>query len=484
MEHYQRMKDLFDVMEEGHVLLEVIHTPPKSYDYVIREWNTAFVNIFSLEEDRVQDSYLKSIGVIQTENYLKLASLLEDVYLTQKPGKRDIFFCQALVDATVVATAHGNYIDLLLYNWSKRDVFGGIDKLQNLLKIFVSRKLCYIELTSDMTVCRLIGDIEKTFHLKRADIDQSSDFFSDLVYHKDYELFQQTVRQLHAYEVQQMTIRIIGHHGEETWARVDLMRIGSLIAAIFENVNGHKELEADYQTQKETLRSIQKLTQTGNWEWDVLSDQYHFSEGLMTLLDVAPREIADIKTLYRDRMTDVSCEMKQSMMGHQHIYEYLKNNGERIWLSDKHEMQYDAYGNPIKVFGITQEITQDKALYDKILKLNSEYEAIYQTVKAAILVVDVLENGHFRYMNANTEALEMFDCTLDEIVGLAPETIMGELGEQLVYHYTNCAKNMESIRVLERMNRYGQDCKLIMLLSPTIEEGRVKKIVVSAFEHF
>jgi PAS domain-containing protein len=484
MEHYQRLKDLFDVMEEGHVLLEVIHNESGHYKYLIREYNASFMDIFALHQGRIVDEHLHSIGVIKNENYLKLASLLEDVYLTQRPGKRDIFFCQSLVDATVVAMAQGKYIDLLIYNWSKRDVFGGLDKLNDLLKIFISRQLCYIELTGDMKVCRIIGDIEKAFHLKRSDIDRTTDFFRELIYYKDYEFFQQTIRQLQPHIVKQITLRVIGHHGEKTWARIDLLRTGKMIAATVENINNHKQLEQDYQEQKEVLRTVQKLTQTGNWEWDVLADQYRFSEGLMNLLDVAPREIDDIKILYKNRMAGASNEMKQSMMGHNHIYEYLKNSGERIWLADKHEMQYDHQGNPIKIFGITQEITRDKELYDKILKLNSEYEAIYHSVKAAILVVEVLDNGHFRYLNANTEALDLFDCAIEEIVGLAPEHVMGDLGEQLVYHYTNCTKNMESIRVLERINRYGQDRKLIMLLSPTIEGHRVKKIVVSAFEDF
>ncbi|MBN2897651.1 MAG: PAS domain-containing protein [Clostridia bacterium] len=484
MEHYQRLKDLFDVMEEGHLLLEVVSRSSNGYDYVIRECNEAFVTIFDLHREIVIDQNLHQIGVISGENYQKLTSLLEDVYMTQKPGKRDVFFSEHVVDATVVATVSGAYIDLLMYNWSKRDVFGGLDQMNELMKIFVSRQLCYMELNSEMHVYKLIGDFEKVFHVNRSDIDEKEDLFKNLIYHRDYDLFQQTVEQLQPHEVKQMTIRILGHHGEKGWARVDLMKTGSRIAAIVENVNSYKLLELEYQDQKETLRNVQKLTATGNWEWDVSNDQYRFSEGLMNLLDVAPREVDEIKQLYRLRMSEATCDMRQSMMGHQHIYEYLKNSGERIWLSDKQQIQYDMDGNAVKIFGITQEITRDKELYDQIVKLNSEYEAIYQSVKAAILVVEVLESGHFRYLNANTEALELFEYDLEEMVGAAPEALMDELGQKLRNHYTNCTKNMESIRVMEKIYRYGKDCKLIFLLSPTIEDGRVKKIVVSAFEHF
>lgn len=484
MEHYQRLKNIFDIMEEGHLLLEPIANNDGSYTYYIRECNDTFLSIFSLHKDIVLQQPLKNIGVISAENYLKLTSLFDDVFMMKEAGKRDVYFCQSLVDATVVATANSTYIDVLIYNWSKRDTFESVNQLDNLLKVFVSRQLCYMEMNSQMEVLRLIGDVEKTLHLSRTDVVTAKDFFKDIIYYKDYDLFFQKIKNIKEHEQHTMILRLIGRHGEKIWVRLDYIKVGHFISTIIENIDQKKQIEIAYEKKNDTLREVQKLTSTGNWEWNVLTDQYHISEGLMQLLDVAPREVDRVKNIYRERLTTVSSEMKQSMMGHDHIYEYLKADGNRIWLADKHQKKYDPYGNVVSVFGITQEVTKDKELYDQIVQLNAEYESIYHSMKAAILVIDVLENGHFKYSNVNTEALELFNIEYEDIIGNSPEDVMGDLGKNLLYHYTNSVKNKESIRVLERLSRYGQDYKIIVLLSPTIIDGRVSKIVVSALESF
>jgi len=484
MEHYKRLKNLFDVMEEGHLLLEPLSIEDGGKRFIIRECNDAFLSMFNLHKEIVLNKSFDSIGVVQHENYLKLASLLEDVYETESPGKRDIFFCQSLVDATVTAITSEGYIDVLIYNWSKRDAFDTAQNLENLTKIFVSRQLCYIEMNEQFEIVRFIGDIEKTLHLNRCDLQLSEAFFKDLIYYKDYDLFVQNIKQTNDKIYTDIHFRIIGQHGEKVWVRLDYIKVDTHIAAIIENIDVSKRVEADFQKNKETLREVQKLTQTGNWEWDILGDQYHISEGLMTLLDVAPKEVEGLKDFYRERLTSDPSEGRQSLMSHEAIYEFLKPDGNRIWLSDKHRKKYDDYGNLVSIFGITQEITEEKRLYDQIVQLNEEYESIYHSVKAAIMVVEVLENGHFMYSNMNAEALGLFDVTEEEVIGESPENVMDELGQRLLYHYTTCAQNKESIRVMERLHRYGRECKLICLLSPKIEEGRVTKIVISALESF
>ncbi len=484
MVHYERLKHVFDVMEEGHLLIEVKPQSTGDFSFVIKECNDAFLSIFSLHNEIVMNNELMSLGVIGGENYMKLATLLDDVYTTQQPGKRDIFFCESLIDATVVATASEAYIDVLVYNWSKRDSLGNLSDLEGLIKMFVNRSLCYMELDKSSKIVRLLGDVEKVMHLNRDSLDTTSDFFQELIYYKDFEMFSQKLESILENVRYNINLRILGQHGEKVWLRLDYMKVGTHIYVIIENIDHIKTLESAYHNERETLRSVQKLTQTGEWEWDALSDQYRISEGLMTLLDVAPKELEAVRALYKDRLISVSSEMSQTMMGKEHVYPYLKENGDQIWLHDKHEKKYDTYGNLTSIFGVTQEVTEDKKLYDQIISLNAEYESIYHSVKAGILVVDVLENGHFEYTNANTEALQLFDLDMDEIVGRSPESIMGNLGHQLLYHYTNCAKNKESIRVLEKLNRYGHEYRIIVLLSPTIKEDRVIKIVASVLENF
>ena len=484
MEDYQRLKNIFDVMEEGHLLLEINGDSNRNLTYYIRECNKSFLSIFNLEKTSIINKNLLELAIMGSENYIKLTTMLEQVYVSGRAGKRDLFFCQEAIDATVVASVHDQYIDLLIYNWSKRDIFGNPNKMEKLLKVFVNRQLCYLELSSNLQVIRIIGDVEKVIRLNHDDIKKNEDFIKNFIYQKDYDLFLQCIQHLEEHVSQHLTMRVIGHYGERIWIRADLLRTDGSIAIIVENIDHQKKIASDYEALKTKVRTVQKMKRLGDWEWDAMTNQCCISEGLMDLLDVAPKEIEGVKNFYRNRMFHLSNESDVTMMGHENVYEYLKENGQRIWLSDKHERRYDACGNVATILGITQEITRDKELYDQIVRSNSEYEAIYHSMKAAILVVDVLENGHFVYKNANTEAMAMFDYSLDEIVGISPEGLMGELGQQLMYHYTNCTRNKEAIRVLERLTRDGLDYKLILLLSPTIEKDRVTKIVVSAFEHF
>lgn len=118
---------------------------------------------------------------------------------------------------------------------------------------------------------------------------------------------------------------------------MDLIKVGQRISAIIENIDCNKRIEDAYLKKNSTLRRVQKLTQTGDWEWDALKGKYYVSEGLMNLLDIAPKEVNQLETFYKNRLSNLSSEMNQSMMGHEHIYEFLKSDGSRVWLADKHQ---------------------------------------------------------------------------------------------------------------------------------------------------
>jgi PAS domain S-box-containing protein len=96
-----------------------------------------------------------------------------------------------------------------------------------------------------------------------------------------------------------------------------------------------------------------------------------------------------------------------------------RNTGSELWLYGRGELRFDEKGNPVKLIGTIQDITEKKAAQHSLQVTEQTYTDIYETVSDAIYIHK--PDGVF--MDVNTGAVKMYGYSREELIGMTPALV-------------------------------------------------------------
>ncbi|MEH6442656.1 MAG: diguanylate cyclase [Oceanospirillaceae bacterium] len=139
-------------------------------------------------------------------------------------------------------------------------------------------------------------------------------------------------------------------------------------------------LKSINESQEGMLFALQESSD-GFWDWDVQTSTVIFSDQLKRLLGYGPDEMGnDLNTwkdnLHPDDTSMVLTKMEEHLAGKRQRYEAeyrLRNrNGHYIWVKDKGKVcKRDDAGNPLRLVGLVNDITDQKLYESQLQKLAS-----------------------------------------------------------------------------------------------------------------
>ncbi|HRK39271.1 MAG TPA: PAS domain S-box protein [Burkholderiaceae bacterium] len=142
--------------------------------------------------------------------------------------------------------------------------------------------------------------------------------------------------------------------------------------SVARDVTQRMALEADQHSRDEHVRFALNEASDGIWDWHLPSGEVSFSPQLKRMLGYGPHEMAPtVETwttaVHPDDAASVFQAINQHIQGLRERYEAeyrLRNrNGHFIWVHDRGRMcQRDADGNPVRMVGMVQNITDRKTL--------------------------------------------------------------------------------------------------------------------------
>ncbi len=145
------------------------------------------------------------------------------------------------------------------------------------------------------------------------------------------------------------------------------------------------ELEKSYNSLKESEKSLaeaQKLAHVGNWEWDVAADKAYWSEEMYRIFGCDPKKLAPsykeyLNYIHPDDRDYFDNAVKKGLNGNFYGIDYriILANGEERSVHTKPEIIFDGKNIPIRVRGITQDITERKRTEEKIRILADAIES-------------------------------------------------------------------------------------------------------------
>lgn len=155
------------------------------------------------------------------------------------------------------------------------------------------------------------------------------------------------------------------------------------LVGISRDVTRQKEIELDLRNTNYFLESAQKVGKIGHWVSETgHQGKLHWSAETCRIFGLDPNEFdGDVNTFFRfvhpedlNLITQSTQEAIRNRQQYSVDHRIILMDGTQKWVHEQGEVNYDANGQPAKILGIVQDITERKNAENEILKLNSELE--------------------------------------------------------------------------------------------------------------
>lgn len=155
--------------------------------------------------------------------------------------------------------------------------------------------------------------------------------------------------------------------------------------------------------------------------------------------------------------------------------------GEKRLLSITKTPKLDDNGQVEYVICSAEDITEKKRIEEQIRSLVREYETIISNTQDAIFLVDIDENGQFRYNRVNFAYIQETGLSLAEIKGKTPQEVYGEeIGRKIESNYMRCLREKNNLSYEEELELSAGKRIYHTNLSPIIINDKVVQIVGSS----
>jgi PAS domain S-box-containing protein len=188
--------------------------------------------------------------------------------------------------------------------------------------------------------------------------------------------------------------------------------------------------EQDARASRQRLEEIQTLTKVGSWEWDLANERPSWSEGLRQIAELAPGDPVPsfeefIEWIHPEDRPGYLASMQGSLEegGVRHYtYRTVRSGADEKVIESHARVESDASGNPIRVYGAAQDIT-DHHRIETALRLQAE---LLDQVEVAVMASDT--NRKLTQWNRAAEKLfgisraEALERTIDQVLRIPPES--------------------------------------------------------------
>jgi PAS domain S-box-containing protein len=195
----------------------------------------------------------------------------------------------------------------------------------------------------------------------------------------------------------------------------------SNITDVYDELRLRKQAELALQQQEQHLRIALETAKLGSWEHDLTtgvltcSDQYKANFGLS--LDAEFTHETLFAALHPDDRPLVQSTIERAIaerIDYQVEERYYHPDGSLHWLIDRGQLVYDSQGTPMRMVGVTLDITERQQFEQSLQAANQRIAHILESITDAFVAFD----HDWRYTYVNHEAARM--------LGRSPQALLGE----------------------------------------------------------
>jgi PAS domain S-box-containing protein len=148
--------------------------------------------------------------------------------------------------------------------------------------------------------------------------------------------------------------------------------------ALITDITERRRIEEEVERSRARLAEAERVARLGSWEWDIPTNRLTCSEGLFAIYGIDPEDFdgryepSNTEHVHPDDRERVEAEMSQAVeTGTPVDFEYriIRPDGHVRRLHSRAELVVDAAGNPLRLTGTAQDVTE----------LHAAAEVLHQT---------------------------------------------------------------------------------------------------------
>lgn len=156
--------------------------------------------------------------------------------------------------------------------------------------------------------------------------------------------------------------------------------------------------------------------------------------------------------------------------------EARRRDGSTVWLSLSARVSGVHYDGSFEIEGFASDISRRKRAEEEKRRALDEYETVFNTTQDALFLVDVSEDGAFRYARNNRAHERATNLTEKRIRGKSPRELLGdEVGPRIESYYRTCRDERVPVSYELVFGPRGE--RWSNTLTPVVEGDRVTHIV-------
>lgn len=218
------------------------------------------------------------------------------------------------------------------------------------------------------------------------------------------------------------------------------------------NLKVHEKTKELLEIEKKLIKA-QEIAQIGNWELDLKTNELWFNDEMYHIfgynlksvdseINIQKLEITyDIllnKIVHPDDRDLLNKSFKNALKGKPYNLNHriILPNGEERIIHEQAELIYNGGKNPIKMAGITQDITEHKKMETALKESEEKFREIFNNANDMITLTELNENGlPNRYMEVNKVGLKRLGYTHNEFLSMGPIDIVADNKKKEIIKY-------------------------------------------------
>lgn len=209
---------------------------------------------------------------------------------------------------------------------------------------------------------------------------------------------------------------------------------------------------------EERLRLAIEVGQLASWDWDLVSgavtwNDRHFLLQGYDVDEVTPSFEAWLARVHPDDRAEalqLIVEARDEKKTYVNEFRMLYPDGTVRWASARANFFYDAHGQPVRMVGVMEDITDEKAVTDALRKSEENYRSLFEAMDEAFALCELVRDADgqavdYRYIELNSAVVRQAGISPETLVGRRATEVFGTVDPWLIETYSRVVEEGQPV---------------------------------------